>query len=389
MKRAVIIALLFTFTLPVWSATRAISVEQLQSLLSDLQKTSKSDVQVADELKMVTLTEELTGTAMQSFGNLLPGPLSTEQIYVLQARSSMLPPPASLIPQDAAPDATAQQSLLTRAQAWAGRSYTQLPHLAADRLVARFQDGVEAVHSYSGMNHGSAEDSDPLWQTANATIRLVNTRKDPYEAQNGVEKKITKDTTNWGANNLITPVAPPLTLPALLQEAVTTGNPHFLRWQRINDRKVAVFDFAVDRKKTKFLIHYCCFPSSDTAGMLSSGLGISQGAANGGTGNLQTTSEWKPFKTNAGYHGQLFIDAETGIVLRTITIADLKKTDFVHAETLRTDYGATQVAGKALVVPLQTFTVAEIVPNGDSFVAHYAVRHMMVTETWSNYKLVQ
>ena len=73
----------------------------------------------------------------------------------------MLPPPASLIPQDAAPDATAQQSLLTRAQAWAGRSYTQLPHLAADRLVARFQDGVEAVHSYSGMNHGSAEDSDP------------------------------------------------------------------------------------------------------------------------------------------------------------------------------------------------------------------------------------
>jgi hypothetical protein len=240
------------------------------------------------------------------------------------------------------------------------------------------------------MNQGTAQDTDPLWQTTNLNVRLVNTATAPVESANGIEKPSSgKDKTNWGANNLITPVTPPLPLPTLLQEATASGSLHFLRWERIADRKVAVFDFAVEKKKSKFGIDYCCFPSSDTAGMLSSGIGISQGAANGGTGNLQTVSEWKPFKAAAGYHGEIFIDSELGVVLRTITTGDFKKTDFVHSESVRTDFAAQSIAGKTLIVPIQTFTVAEIVPNGDSFAAHYAVRHMFITQTYSGYKLAQ
>ncbi len=390
MKRIGMIALLFLLSAPAWSATRSLTVDQLRQLLADLQKTSKSDDQVATELKSVDLTEELTASTMQSFGNLVPGPLSTEQIYVLQARSAMLPAPAADRPADPAPDPAAQQALLAKAQDYVAKTYSQLPLLTAARMTARFQDGVEAVHSFSGMNHGSAQDSDPLWQTTNPDVRLVNTATAPVESANGIEKPASvKDKTNWGANNLITPVTPPLPLPTLLQEASASGSLKFLRWERIADRKTAVFDFSVDRKKSKFSVNYCCFPSSDTAGMLSSGLGISQGGANGGTGNLQTVSEWKPFKTTAGFYGEIFIDSELGVVLRTITTGDFKKTDFVHAESVRTDFAAQSIAGKALVVPVQVFTAAEIVPNGDSFAAHYAVRHMFITQTYSNYKPAQ
>jgi len=390
MKCTGIIALLLILAIPAWSATRSLTVDQLRLLLTDLQRASKSDDQVATELKSVDLTEELTASTMQTFGNLVPGPLSTEQIYVLQARSAMLPAPAADRPADPAPDPAAQQALLAKAQAYVAKTYSQLPILTATRMSARFQDGVEAVHSFSGMNQGTAQDTDPLWQTTNLNVRLVNTATAPVESANGIEKPSSgKDKTNWGANNLITPVTPPHPLPTLLQEATASGSLHFLRWERIADRKVAVFDFAVEKKKSKFGIDYCCFPSSDTAGMLSSGIGISQGAANGGTGNLQTVSEWKPFKAAAGYHGEIFIDSELGVVLRTITTGDFKKTDFVHSESVRTDFAAQSIAGKTLIVPIQTFTVAEIVPNGDSFAAHYAVRHMFITQTYSGYKLAQ
>lgn len=104
MKCTGIIALLLILAIPAWSATRSLTVDQLRLLLTDLQRASKSDDQVATELKSVDLTEELTASTMQTFGNLVPGPLSTEQIYVLQARSAMLPAPAADRPADPAPD---------------------------------------------------------------------------------------------------------------------------------------------------------------------------------------------------------------------------------------------------------------------------------------------
>ena len=390
MKRIILIALLLTLAIPSWSATRSITVDQLHQLLADMQHANKTDQEVTTELHQVLLTEELTGAALQSITPLLPGPLATEQIYVLQARSSMLPPPASSILPDPAPDTAAQQALLAKAQDYTTKTFSQLPLLSANRLTARFQDGVAAVHTYSGMNHGSAQDSDPLWQETVAKVRLVNTASAPVESIGGVEKPSTvKDKTNWGANNIITPFAPPLALPAMLKEAIAAGSPHFVRWQLIGKRKVAVFDFALDKGKTAYSVTYCCFPKSDTAGMLSNSIGISAGASQGGTGTLQTISEWLPFHAEPGFHGQLFIDSELGVVFRTITTGDFNKTDFIHAETFRTDYAAQKIADKVLVVPTRTFLVADIVPNGDSYVAYYAVRHMMVTQTYSDYKLVQ
>ncbi len=391
MKRLRWILLLCLAASPAWSAkSNKITILELRDLLSNLQQAKKADGDIALELKKIELSEELTPATMNSLASFLPGPLSTEQVYVLRARSATLPAPASDRPTDPAPDAATQKELLSKASDYVARTYSQLPHLVANRMVARFQDGVEAVHSYSGMNHGSSEDSDPLWQTTNLDIRLVNTSKSSVESINGQEKpSTTRDKTNWGANNLITPVTPPLPLATLIQEATESGAPRFDRWELVNNRKAAVFDYSIDRKKTRFAVNYCCFPTTDTTGLLSNGItGISSGVSSGGSGNLQSVSEWKPFKTAAGYHGEIFIDAELGIVLRTITAGDFKKTDFVHAESVRTDFSAIPIANKTLVVPVQTFILAEIVPNGDSFAAHYAIRHMYITQTYSDYQLV-
>jgi len=349
-------AVTMALSVPAWSAsTKKISVQDLNALLTTLQDSKKSDAEVATQLKQVELTEELTTANMNTLTDKIPGPLSTEQLYVLEARSAVLPPPASDLPTAPAPDAAAQQAMLAKANDFAARTYPQLPRLTATRLTGRFQDGVEAIHTYTGANHNLSQNDDPLWEQTRLYVRLLGTHTDTVESENGMEKPpAAKDKTPWGANGEVISLGAGMNLSTILQEATA--------------------------------VNYCCFPNTDTAGLVNYGSGPSTGG--GATGsNFQTVSEWKPFKSSLGYHGEIFIDPETGTVVRTITMANFKPTDFVHFEAIRTDYAPRPVGGKSLVVPVRSFTIAEVVPNGDSFAAHYSVRHQFVTEDYKDYQL--
>jgi hypothetical protein len=384
------------------ASSRKMTVAELQDMLTGLYHSQKSDEQVANELKQIELTEELTGAAMNSMAHLVNGPLSTEQMYVLEARSAMLAPPDTDIPKAAAPDAAAQQALLEKAEDYAAKTYPQLPRLTAAHLVARFQDGAQTIQSFSGVNVRIGDGSDPLWRQINHYTRLVNTRTDTVEIDNGIEKPGGKDTTPWGRNGLVNSILPILPLNLLMSETLSSGKPRFLRWETIAGHRTAVFAFAVGKKKSHYALDYCCFPETSSVGnVLYGGRGPSGGAslspANGnlaaspfshpaGNGNLSNVSDWDPFKTKSGYHGELFLDPDSGVVLRTIVEAEFKPSAFVHYEDIRVDYAPMRIGGKTLYVPVRSFTIAEVVPNGDSFVTRYAVRHQFVTQDYRDFR---
>jgi len=372
-------------TAPAWSAgNRKISVQELKDLLTSLHAANKTDDEVALQLKQIELTEELTPATMNSLVDSVPGKFSTEQIYILEARSSMLAPPAADLPSAAAPDAAAQQAMLAKASEYVSKSYAQLPSLTATKMTARFQDGVEAIHN-TGMKQTMSGNDDPIWAQTSLYTRLMNTRTDTIESANGVEKIAnTKDKVQWGPNGVVASVAPLVPLSTILQEATSNGSPKWLRWENINGNQIAVFSFTVDKKKTHYAVNYCCFPDTDTAGVIN--YSKSAGGGSSAKGNLQSVSEWKNFKATVGYHGELFVDPSSGTVVRTITEAEFKPSDFVHYEDIRTDYAPMPIGGKNLVVPVRTFIVSEIVPNGDSFAAHYSVRHQEVTEDYKDYQ---
>jgi len=373
--------------------TKKLTVAQLQDMLTSLQAARKSDEGVANELKQIELTEEFTAATMNGMANLVPGPLSTEQMYVLEARSSMLPPPASDLPSAAAPDAAAQQAMLSKARDYVSRTYAQLPHLTASRMTARFQDGTVAAPTYSSVQGGITDNKDPVLDQAKNWVRLMNSRADTVESDNGNEKLV-KDKTPWGSNGMTASVGPPLTLNTAMQEIASNGDPKWLRWQLINGKQVAVYSFTIDKKKTHFSVLYCCFPQTDVAGTthLASPLGSSlsgsgaSGGAAGPPGNVQNNVQWTNFKANSSYHGELFLDPDTGTVVRLITKADFKPSDFVHYENIRTDYASVPVGGKSMIVPTRSFTVAELVPNGDANAARVTIRHQFVTQTYRDYK---
>jgi hypothetical protein len=349
-------------------------------VLTGLHHSQKSDEQVANELKQIELTEELTPAGMNSVVNLIDGPLSTEQMYVLEARSSMLAPPDTDLPKTAPPDAAAQQALLAKAQDYAAKTYPQLPRLTATRLIARFQDGVETIESFSGASVKAVSDNDLLWQQIRHYVRLMNTHSDTVEIDNGIQKPGGKDTTPWGRNNLVNSMLPFLPLNLLTSEAVSSGNPKFLRWETITG---AVFAFAVDKKKSHYAINYCCFPDTSSVGNV---LYNGSAAHPVDNGNIANVSDWKPFNAKSGYHGELFLNPDSGVVLRTIVEAEFKPSDFVHYENIRIDYAPMPIGGNNLYVPVRSFTIAEIVPNGDSFASRYAARHQFVTQDYKDFQ---
>jgi hypothetical protein len=372
---------------PAWAAKK-ITVQQLKDMLVSLQQGRKTDAEVATELKQVELTEELTRSAMNSLVSYVSGPLSTEQIYVLEARSAVLPPPAVDLPATPAPDAAAQKAILDKAVDYTTKTYAQLPHLTATKTTIRFQDNVEAIATVTGMHSGSS-DVDPNLVQANRFIHYINSTEVPVDTQNGAEKVSTaKDKTPWGQNGYIALQGQGPVLSSVLQDAQTAGTISWLRWETINKKAAAVFAFSVDKKKSHYAVSYCCFPTSEQTGLLSYKPGAQGSGDFTAKGNLQTHTTYdQHFNATVPYHGEIFVDPDSGIVVRLNLQAEFKAADDVQQEDQRIDYGPVKVGATALVLPTKAVIDTKVIPNGDSGSAKFTIRRTLFTSEYKNYQL--
>ena len=351
------------------------TVAQLEQLISGLQAAHKTDDEIASRLEVVRLSEQLTPETLKSLLEGHPGPRTTQQIMILTLDSSQMAPPAAEIPTTAAPSAAEQSELLKKAISIAQETFSKLPKLGADKKSLRYQNGVAYIKNTSG-NGGSmsnsggyAEIPEPivLSQVDQETKHIVTNAG--WEDSPPVYKQ--KDPSGpLGQIPVSVPGLPLLTVIADMSK----GTPTFVRWQTILSRETAVFAFTVPRKQSSYKILYCCFPELEHIG---SGMGFS---ANSGT-----ATSFVPFKAAAGYHGELYVDVKTGLIVRLITKAEPKITDFVHQEDIRTDYEPTVVGATTYVLPGHITILSTVVPNGDSYVK-FGTRRTLYDVTFSNYK---
>jgi hypothetical protein len=349
-------------------AAKRVTIDELTQILATMQQDKKTDDDVATRLKQVQLNQELTADDAARLERYLPGPESKEQLDILAGLSAFEPPPASPGPSPATPDAGA---LLARAQQWMKGTYLADPTYSASKVILRYQDEVENTSTQPGLQIDSP----------NTYTRLEDGRTDTVETTQGIEKLVgDQPKQHWGENGQISEGGPIPSLPQILQEATASEKVAFSRWQTIAGKQAAVFTFAVDKKKSHYSVNYCCFPETDTA----------TGVANSGTmlapNDIQSVTTYHPFKKTVPYHGELFIDPTTGAILRTITFADLKPSDFVHSEEVRVDYTSTALNDQMCPVPESSITLDEVVPGGDAGTRGYSVRHRLFLATYGNYK---
>lgn len=380
-----------------WCAKK-LSVGQLEEMLRSMQQEKRSDADIATALKQIELGQELTRSRMNGLIRFAPGPLSTEQIYILEAESAALIPPQSDLPSTPAPDAVAQKAILDKAAAFVGKTFAQLPSLTATRISLRFQDNVEALAAASGLQ-GGAKDvvvgggfSNPA-----SFVHFIKASEAQIISVHGAEKPpAQKDTTPWGANKMIALMDPLPGLSEVFHEAQSAGDIHWLRWEAIGGTPAAVFAFEVPRKKTHLAVHICCFPNINQTGIATfytalTAPALSDGGSSGSggvAGNFQTRTEWHDYNTTAPYHGELFIDPQTGVVVRIIVQAELKPSEVVHEFGARVDFAPVPVRNKMLVLPVKTYIDTTVVPNGDSGAATYTTRRTLFTSEYKDYELL-
>jgi hypothetical protein len=371
MKRFAWILLLLVAGAPL-SFAKKVTVQELKDTLATLHQAYTSDEDFAGRLKDLELSEELTVSVRASLTPLLPGPLSAAQVDILQGRSSTLAPPPADLPAVAAPDAATQNDILAKAKDYVQKNFMQNPHLTATRTITRFQDDSSNTSSTPGLTVSGP----------NTFTQLVDTRTDQVESEKGIEKPAaSRSKTKWGQNGQISEGEPGPNLGAVLDEA-GAGKLDWLRWQTIDGKQVAVFSFAVDKKKSHFDVNYCCFAQSETqTNIAQSSAGVSTSP-----GDMQSLTSWKQFKKVVPYHGELFIEPATGRVVRVITFAELKPADFVHREDMRIDYDLVAAGGKEYMLPVDSFTIDEVVPNGNTNLASYTVRHTLFSVKYEGYR---
>lgn len=387
----------FLLTSAAW-ADKKITVGQLEDLLRTMQHDKKTDTEVATALKQIELSEELTRARMNALIPMAPGPYSTEQIYVLEARSADLIPPPSDLPATPAPDANAQKAILARAAEYVSHTYDQLPQLLALRTTLRFQDNLSAVVESSGVV-GSATEVDtatPGFEARRDYVRYINSSQSAVTLERGTEKLSPDNSkTPWGANKMIALQSPDPSLNTVFAEAQASGSIQWLRWELINGRAAAVFSFAVPRRSSRLNVKVCCFPKIDQQGVAhfytsttGSAFGSDAVAGQGGVqGDWQTTTDWHDFHDTSPYHGELFLDPETGVVVRLITEAEFKPSDLVHQLDTRIDYGPVHMGARSVIVPIKTFVNTVVVPGGDSGAQTYTTRCTLFTSEFNGYRL--
>jgi len=359
---------------PCWGAKK-MSIQQLKDMLTADQSSHKSDADVAAQLKDVELTEELTRSTMDNFKPLVPGQLTTEQLFVLEIRSAVLPPPANDIPSTPAPDAARQKAILDKAADYA-KTYAQMPNLTATRTLRRFQDSTQQDQPSFG-SHSSA-----VLSATYSPIRYTASDDAYVSFKGGAEQNpLANDKTHWGDNGMIALLGQSPNLATVLDEAQTTGKISWARWQTVNSHELAVFSYDVDKKKTHYAVDYCCFPENSQAGQLS----LRGQESPGGSGNYQNSTNWKHFKSTPPYHGEIYIDPDTGVVYRLTTEVQFKGSDPVKSENERIDYGTETIGDKKLTLP--GFVTIDTVeqPFPDSPQGRFILRHTLFTANYANY----
>ena len=296
---------------------KRVTVEQLEQVLKAAH--GKSDREVVQRLSNLELTERLSNAKFSSWSADLRGPKARQALVALADASAFLAPPAAEIPGDAAPDASAQRSMISLADQYLNETIPKLPNFFATRTTVRYEETPTADDG------GSRIEYQPLHMVESFKATVVYSRGreevNSAAAERTKAKTVEPYLTTYGTFGPILGAA---------NDAVASSDLSWKRWERGADRLRAVFSYLVRQEKSRFRVGYCCLPEGD------------------GTTSLQMVQ---------GYHGEIMIDPATGAVLRLTIEADLNQGLPLVRSDILVDYGPVELGGKTYICPVRSLAV--------------------------------
>ena len=324
MSRTPFCLLLAALALPAFAAdtpaANRISVQQLEEQITSAK--NKKDADEARQLASLDLSERLSTARFRQLKALLPGEKSEQALLALADKSSFLQPPASDIPATAAPDLASQRRMLALTVNYLAKTLPLLPNLFATRETRRFEGlpsvGLEGENDVAEVDHSAAT----------VFFRDGQEFVDAGSAKGNKKQSPDVGLTTWGEFGSV--------LGIVVTDAARS-NLKWGHWELGDSGPAAVFQYSVPKEKSHYDLRFCCITE-----------------AYGFEVNMLTL--------RTGYHGEITVDPDSGVIERLTIIAESDPGDPIRDASILIEYGPQQIGSNTYICPTRGIALAET-PN--------------------------
>jgi hypothetical protein len=291
-------------------AQAALSWDQLRSLIESSIKLKQTDKEVSSYLRSQKLSFSLSDVAIEELQGLGAGPRTVEALRELQKASRGLPPPASIKappppekPVEPPPSPEEQKRILEQARANALAYTKRLPDFICLQLTRRYVDPTGLELDWYKYDEIKARLS---YFEHKEDYKVISFN----ERHTGVSYDSLAGATSRGEFG------------SILEQLFSPTTAAEFRWDRhsaLQGRKVHVFRYRVPQRRSQWHISY-----------------------------------QRQRELIAGYNGQVYVDKETGMVLRISSVTEDLPRDFpIHEARTTLDYGFAKIAEHDYLLPLR------------------------------------
>jgi len=324
-------------------AEKRVTIAELKQFLAAESAAHKSDGWIADHLIEMELTEQLTNPTLDRMtADIKPGKKTAQSLELLADRSAFLEPPPSEIPSEPAPKFAEQERLLQGAVDFANVTLARLPNFLATRATRTFEN----LDSSGNIGMGTVRpvSYERLHESGEYSRQI--TYRDGHEvktdaAHGGVEN----DKRGETAEGLTSTGEFGLFLQEILAGSAK-GKIVWSHWEKTRTGVAAVLSYEVPQEASHYAVDVCCVLFVPRTGS--------------GERNSGTRESFGRFHATPGYHGYLYLDPETGAVMRATLEATMGSNDPVTRMGTWVDYGNVEIGGREFLCPVRSTAFQEL-----------------------------
>jgi hypothetical protein len=325
MRRIGLFALLFCIALPAFAA-RPLSIQDLRNLLHRF--AHEKDASLAARIQGIELSEQLTPAALAGINvELNPGKKTAEALSLLSDQSEFLDPPADELPQKPTPDDETAKSILASAVKYAASTLHGMPNFMATRRSSSFDDSPTNVVQADGFAMASSE-----LHSTGTVVRQIAFRGGK-ELSSTLENA-DASSAGKGRNALQSEGEFGPVLGVILRD-LPAGSTHWSHWEKLPTGIAAVFKYEVPKPASHYRLSVCC--------------------RFGGRYELDDMV----MSRVPAYHGKLYVDPDTGTLLRLTLQADLGRSDPVKHGDMMIDYAPVKLGSLTYFCPARSIAILQ------------------------------
>ena len=321
MRQLILLVVLAGLAYPAGARTR-VTVAQLDQALTSALAARKPDAEIARQIANWDLSERLTEASLERLkARLAPGTQTAQALALLADRSAFLDPPAAELLGTAAPDGAAQQRMLDAARNYVAQTLPRLPDFLATRTLNRYDDSPQALKKGAWPVRAGLH----LVGTSSREISVRNEREGQAVKQGSAASQEQSELSSWGEFGF---------LPAVILTDTVKGKVTWSHWEQMAAGPAAVFHYAVPRSASHYEI----------------------------VGTIAHGPRWQPadastVRTAPAYHGSLWVDPATGVILRISIETDKNGSDQFRSVAVMVQYAPVQIGDRTFICPARSLAL--------------------------------